>query len=253
MSTVSLSDRNWQSIYTFLKTCPGLYVGNESKCRRFVEAILWMARSGTQWRLLPASYGHWNSIYKRFARWEVRGIWRKLFEHAAADPDLEWIIPDSTIVRAHPCAAGALKKDGGQAQQALGRSRGGFSTKVHILVDALGNPLQFVLTGGQVNDITQGPALVDGYESEYVIGDKSYDADDFIEVIEAQHALAAIPPRSNRKEQRWYDRALYKERHAVECFVNKIKHFRHIFSRFDKLARRYLGFLHFVGTLIWLR
>ncbi len=150
------------------------------------------------------------------------------------------------------CRRGA-KKNGGQAQQALGRSRGGFSTKIHIVVDALGNPLDFILTGGQVNDITQGPALVSGRESDYVITDKSYDANPFIELIEAQGALAVIPPRVSRKEQRWYDPELYKERHAVECFVNKIKHFRHIFSRFDKLAQRYLGFLHFVATLIWLR
>jgi transposase len=148
---------------------------------------------------------------------------------------------------------GRSKKNGGQAQQALGRSRGGFSTKVHILVDALGNPLDFVLTGGQANDITRGPTLVSGYESDYVIGDKSYDADPFIELIEAQGAIAVVPPRRNRKELRWYDRELYKERHAVECFVNKIKQYRHIFSRFDKLAQRYLAFLHFVATLIWLR
>ncbi len=120
-------------------------------------------------------------------------------------------------------------------------------------MDALGNPLDFVLTGGQVNDITQGPTLVSGRQSDYVIGDKSYDAGAFIELIEAQQAIAVIPPRRNRKELRWYDPDLYKERHAVECFVNKIKHFRHIFSRFDKLAQRYLGFLHFVSTLIWLR
>jgi transposase len=145
------------------------------------------------------------------------------------------------------------KKNGGQAAQALGRSRGGFSTKIHIVVDALGNPLDLVLTGGQAHDVTQAPTLLCGRESDYVLGDKSYDADDLLELIEAQHAMAVIPPRINRKEQRWYDPDLYKERHAVECFVNKIKHFRHIFSRFDKLATRYLSFLHFVATLIWLR
>src|SRR5512135_1871306 len=110
MSTVKLSDHNWERLYAFLQTCPGLYVGNELECRRFVEAVLWMARSGAPWRLLPEANGKWNSIYKRFARWEQRGIWRQLFEHFAADPDLEWLSADSTIVRAHPCAAGALKK-----------------------------------------------------------------------------------------------------------------------------------------------
>jgi transposase len=120
MSTVSLSNETWQRIYAFLQSCPGLYVGNELKCRRFVEAVLWIARSGAQWRLLPDAYGKWNSIYKRFARWEQRGLWRQLFAHFAADPDLEWIIPDSTIVRAHPCAAGALKKTVGRLSKPSG-------------------------------------------------------------------------------------------------------------------------------------
>ncbi len=129
MSTVNLSDHTWQCIYAWLQTCPGLYVGNEHQCRRFVEAILWMARSGAQWRLLPAAYGQWNSIYKRFARWEQRGIWRKLFEHVAADPDLEWIIPDSTIIRAHPCAAGALKKTADKPSRLSGAVAAGSAPK----------------------------------------------------------------------------------------------------------------------------
>ncbi len=110
-----------------------------------------------------------------------------------------------------------------------------------------------MLTGGQANDITQAPTLVRGRKSDYVMGDKGYDADTLLELIEAQEAIPVIPPRANRKEPHWYDPALYKERHAVECFVNKIKHFRHIFSRFDKLATRYLSFLHFTAALIWLR
>ena len=148
---------------------------------------------------------------------------------------------------------GCAEKNGGQAAQALGRSRGGFSTKIHVIVDALGLPLDFVLTGGQSHDVTQAPTLLQGQRSEYVMGDKGYDAVNLLELIEAQGAIPVIPARSNRKQPHWHDRDLYKERHAVECFVNKIKHYRHIFSRFDKLACRYLSFLHFVSTLIWLR
>lgn len=113
--------------------------------------------------------------------------------------------------------------------------------------------MDFVLTGGQTHDVTQAATLLVGQRSEYVIADKAYDADSVVELIEAQHAIPVIPTRSNRITPRWYDRDLYKERHAVECFVNKIKHYRHIFSRFDKLALRYLGFLQFVAALIWLR
>jgi len=122
-----------------------------------------------------------------------------------------------------------------------------------VSVDALGNPLRYVLTGGQRHDITQAEELITGFECEYVIADKSYDAADFLELIDAIKAIPVIPPRSNRKQQREYDNHLYRERHLVECFIGKIKHYRRIFSRFEKLASRYLGFLSFVGVLIWLR
>ena len=176
-----------------------------------------------------------------------------MHQHFVDDPDMEYLLIDSTVIRAHPCAAGALKKHGGQDAQALGRSRGGFSTKIHVNVDALGNPLRFTLTGGQQHDITQADTLINGYESEFVIADKSYDADDFRQTIKASGAEPVIPSRSNRKEPYSYDKHLYKERHLVECFIGKIKHYRRIFSRFEKLAKRYLGFLSFVSALIWLR
>ena len=111
-------------------------------------------------------------------------------------------------------------------------------------VDGLGNPLRFELTAGQRHDITQAQAL---------IADKGYDSMDFLQCILGRGALPVIPPRSNRKTPREYDEYLYRERHLVECFINKIKHYRHIFSRFDKLSSRFLGFLNFVGALIWLR
>ena len=147
----------------------------------------------------------------------------------------------------------SLEKKGGQSAQALGRSRGGFSTKIHISVDALGNPLRFELTGGQRHDLTQGEQWIADYSSAYVIADKGYDSDDFLQLVVSNGSVAVIPPRSTRKAMREYDKHLYRERHLVECFINKIKHYRHIFSRFDKLSQRYLGFLSFVGALIWLK
>ena len=152
-----------------------------------------------------------------------------------------------------PVCGGRLKKKGGTENQALGRSRGGFSTKIHITVNGLGNPLRIHLTPGQRHDITEAEGLIIGYNSEYVIGDKGYDSDAFIAVIKANGAIAVIPPKSHRVDQRTYDKHLYKERHRVECFINKIKWYRRIFSRFEKLAVRYFGFLSFVSTLIWLR
>lgn len=253
MSTYKLRDDQWQKIYAFLRSEPRAYAGKEDKCRRFLEAVCWVLRSGAQWRLLPQELGNWNSVYKRFARWCHHGVWKRMHEHLADDPDMEWLVLDSTVVRAHPCAAGAPKDQGGQEAQALGRSRGGFSTKVHVCVDALGNPLSFALTAGQAHDVTQASSLLSDRRCDFVIADKGYDADYLIEQIEASGAVPVIPARANRKQARFYDTHLYRERHVVECFINKIKHYRRIFSRFDKLAQCYLGFLHLAATLVWLR
>src|SRR5215207_9594626 len=109
MTIVKLNEREWKQIHTFLLACPQVKVGSARKCRRFVEAVLWVVRSGAQWRLQPKRYGKWNSVYKRFARWCEAGVWEHLFASLADDPDMEHVMLDSTIVRAHPCAAGAPK------------------------------------------------------------------------------------------------------------------------------------------------
>jgi transposase len=121
------------------------------------------------------------------------------------------------------------------------------------VTDALGLPLRFILTGGQRNDSTQVEALLADFTSEFVIADKGYDFVNVRACIEAHGAIPVIPERKNRKQPTWYDKALYKERHAIECLINKLKQFRRLFARFDKLAPRYLAFLHLVATLIWLR
>ena len=110
MTDVRLQDDQWTRIRDFLKDDPNTYVGNEAECRRFVEAVIWISRSGAQWRLLPNECGKWNSVYKRFARWCDQGVWERMLEHIADDPDMENGMVDSTIVRAHACAAGAEKK-----------------------------------------------------------------------------------------------------------------------------------------------
>ena len=117
MRTVTLSDNQWQKILPFLRSCPSVYVGQEPDCRRFLEAVLWIARSGAQWRLLPSAYGDWNSVYKRFARWSQNQVFDQLLKHFAGDADLEHLLIDSTVVRAHPAAAGAQKKTVGKSSK----------------------------------------------------------------------------------------------------------------------------------------
>jgi len=147
----------------------------------------------------------------------------------------------------------ARKKNGTAAEQALGRSRGGFSTKIHVLVDGLGNPLRMHLTAGQCHDSPHTPTLLAGLTFDRVIADRGYAAQAVIDLVVACGAEPVIPPHPRAKQARDYDRWWYRERHLVECFFNKIKHFRRVFSRFDKLARRYLGFVQFTSVLIWLR
>ena len=107
---IKIREDKWIKIFEYLKNCPGVYVGKEVECKRFIEAILWIVRSGAQWRMLPESYGNWNSVYKRFSRWCDKNIWEGMHQHFVKDPDMEWLILDSTVIRAHPCAAGAPKK-----------------------------------------------------------------------------------------------------------------------------------------------
>ena len=135
----------------------------------------------------------------------------------------------------------------------LGRSRGEFSTKVHVSVDGFGNPLRITLAPGQKHDITQAEKLICGYSGGCVIADKGCESHGFFEHISDSGMVAVIPRRSNRKQPRSYDDHLYREHHPVECFIGKIKHYRRIFSRFYKLDSSYLGFLQFAATLIWLR
>jgi transposase len=121
------------------------------------------------------------------------------------------------------------------------------------VVDALGNPLRLLLTGGQKGDATQAIPLLEGFDFQAVLADRGYDADKILAFIAHNEAEAVIPAKKNRLVQRDTDWHTYKARHLVECFMNKIKHYRRIFSRFDKYASRYMAFLSFASALIWLR
>jgi len=135
----------------------------------------------------------------------------------------------------------------------LGRSRGGLSTKIHAATDALGNPVRLLLGPGQRNDITKAHDLIEGFEPEAVIADKGYDAGHLREAVLANQAEAVIPPKSNRRTPIDYDTALYKERNLVERFFNKLKQFRRVATRYDKLLANYRGFVLIAAIAIMLR
>ena len=122
-----------------------------------------------------------------------------------------------------------------------------------MAVDALGNPLRIILTEGQVHDIRQSEALIEGFACEKVLADKGYDSDKFREVIASKGAEAVIPPKRSRKEPIPYDKDVYKERNLVERFFNKIKNFRRIATRYDKTALSFTAMLALAAAMIWLR
>ena len=142
------------------------------------------------------------------------------------------------------------KKD---QDQAIGRSRGGLSTKIHALVDALGNPLEFLLTAGQAHDLAGADELLPHMAASRLIADKAFDADArVLEPLARAGKSAVIPPRPNRLTPREFDRHLYKERHLIENFFCKLKQLRAIATRYDKTARNFLAAIYLAAAIIWL-
>ena len=143
--------------------------------------------------------------------------------------------------------APAPKKDGAQA---IGRSRGGLTTKIHALVDALGNPVEVMLSPGQDHDLTCAEPLIEAVDPGALIADKAFDADAFIAALNDRAIAPVIPSKSNRKTPRPCDFALYSERNLIERFFNKLKHFRAIATRYDKLAKIFLAGVHLACAAI---
>jgi transposase len=244
-----ISDAKWETIVDLLPGKEGDPGATAKDNRLFVNAVLWIAKTGAPWRDLPERFGNWNSVFQRFNRWCKSGVFQAILEQLQ-DPDLGVLLLDSTIIRAHQHAAGA---EGSSAEaEALGRSRGGFSTKIHVACDGLGKPVKIILTPGQKHDVTQGPALIAESDAKKKIADKGYDSDAFVEAIEATGAAAVIPPRSNRNEPRSYDKEAYKERNVVERYINVLKQCRRVATRYEKTARNFLGIVQLASILVLL-
>jgi putative transposase len=141
----------------------------------------------------------------------------------------------------------------GPNAQGLGRSRGGLSTKIHAAGDALGNPVRLIGSPGQRNDIAFAHDLIEGFAADVTIADKGYDADHLCERIAQTGGEVVIPPKRNRSLKRPYDAELYKERNIIERFFNKLKQFRRVATRYDKLLANFMGFVKLAAIAIWLK
>ena len=127
------------------------------------------------------------------------------------------------------------------------------TSKIHMLADALGRPLRFIITGGQVHDVVMAPALLDGVNGDAVIADKAYDSNALRQLIADAGMIAVIPSTRSRRIQIPHDVGLYKNRNRIERCFNKLKHFRRFATRFDRRAVHFLALIHIAGAMIWMR
>ncbi|RYE65828.1 MAG: IS5 family transposase [Oxalobacteraceae bacterium] len=250
MKRYELSYAQWEKIAQLLPGKAGDPGRRGLDNQLFVNACLWILRSGAHWRDLPERYGKWKTVHRRFSRWCHAGIWERVFETLTSDRDNQYLMIDSTIVRAHQQAATGK---GGPRNQALGRSRGGLTTKIHMLADTFGRPLRFIITTGQASDITQAQALLAGQTGDAVLADKAYDSNALRALIAEMKAEAVIPSKKNRKICIPHDIAAYKQRNQIERCFNRLKHFRRFATRYDRRTVHFSGFTYLAAAMIWMR
>ncbi|WP_330259438.1 IS5 family transposase [Streptomyces murinus] len=271
-----LTDESWAVIGPLL--APSRMGRPVRDRRQVVNGILWKLSTGAAWRDLPERYGPWKTVYERFRRWSADGTWDRLLAHVQQHCDavgaVDWTIVcvDSTTVRAHQHAAGARK--GGQSWpgEAIGRSRGGLTTKIHLACDGQGRPLAFTVTAGNVNDCTQfeqvmarirvgrrGPGRPRTRPAQ-VAADKGYSSIKIRAYLRRRGIKAAIPERIDQINGRIrrgeslcrLDRAAYRRRNVVERCFNRLKHNKALATRYDKRARHYQAMVTIACLRLWL-
>ena len=244
MIRMMLSDAQWDRIEPLLPGKAGDPGRSGTDNRLFLEAVLWLVRTGVPWRDLPEAFGRWNTVFRRFRRWACKGVFEGIFTALSGDPDFEYALVDGTIVRVHQHGAGAK---GGT--QAIGRSRGGLT--IVALVDALGNLARFVLLPGQRHDSVGVEPLIAGVEFDALIADKAFDIDWIRADLNDRGATAVIPPKADRPIA--CDFAIYRWRHLVENFFCNLKEFRRIATRYDKTDISFAAAIHLVGAFFALK
>jgi len=251
MSRHDISDEKWLMIAPALTIPRSDPRGRKSNDDRLMfNGILWIMKTGAPWRDLPKEFGPWQTVYKRFSKWTKLAVWKDIFAKLIKESDYESIMLDSSYIKLHQHGCGAK---GGQYSQAIGRSKGGLTTKIHAVVDGLGNPVRIKLTSGNEHDSVPSCDLIAGFKATNLLADKAYDSDKFINHSKSICCNIVVPPKSNRREQRSIDKHVYKERHLVECFFAKLKSFRRISTRYEKLARTFYTIVLIAACLIWLQ
>jgi len=247
MARLSLNDENWLKLKSILID-EGIY--NKSNLRLTIEGMLYRTRVGCPWRDLPAIFGKWNSIYKTFNQWSSRGKWMKVFKRLVIEPDTEWIFVDGSYAKAHQHSAGAVSEE----DEGIGKSRAGNTTKIHLAVDSYGLPIEFDITSGATHDCKAAPDLIAKLpQADAIIADKGYDSKAIREQIVSKGAQVVIPRKRNSiKGNGDLDRGLYRYRHLVENAFARLKQFRALATRFDKLKRNYQSVVAMACAFLWL-
>ncbi|MCV6686755.1 IS5 family transposase [Neisseria meningitidis] len=258
MARTAITDNIWEQLQTTMKAHGCHQWKND---RTVMEAILWKLRTGAPWRDIPIELGSWKTAYNRFNRWSKKGLWQKFFFDLRKEIDKEWVFIDGSYVRCHQHASGARRG----FDRAIGQSRGGNTTKIHLCVDSHGNPLDFKVTGGNVHDGQVANDLIEVIqEAQYFIADKGYDSQEIrdkaiehgmkaiIPKRKIEHGMKAIiPKRKNAKKPNPdFDSYLYKLRHLVENAFARLKQFRSIATRYEKLARNFKSMLYLACSII---
>jgi len=211
-----------------------------------LEGILFVLYEGCTWRAIDSPEAAWNSVYQYWRRWCADGIWAQLLQHGAPSPKGKTRFLDSTHVKVHRAGCNPI---GGQAAQDMGISRGGLNTKLHAVVDLSGNPLSLTLSPGNEADVSWAEYVTEELTDGTLVADKAYDSDGFRCSLYERGIKPCIPPRSNRTSPETYGKATYRKRHRVEKIFERLKRYRRVATRYDKLSVTFLGFVMLAAAL----
>ena len=243
-----LSDEQWARIEPYLPTdVRGVERADD---RRVISGIIHVLKSGCRWCDCPEAYGPSTTIYNRFVRWARRGVWENLFRKLAGNGRSD----DTQMIELDACQSAPLGigRKRGEQKQAVGRSRGGRNTKIHALADARGRLIAILLTGGEAHDCPVAERLIRRAKAaKRMLGDKAYDSAELRLWLAHRGTKPVIPNRSNRKQPFSFNKRRYKERHLIENAFSRLKDFRRIATRYDRLARNFLASVCLAAALVW--